>query len=292
MDSTSPELVLGPVLLSKPRKPVSSKDWEEQRENFTRLYAIENHSLRVTMVEMRRLYSFEATERQYKRRIAQWHLDKKIKDDEMRIMLRKRKQRKRKGKKSIFTIRGRRVNPKKMEQLSPRNVSQKDSQSDGESICTVTLPPISSLIGFSPRAKTLFEASCGVDKEIQAGSPLTTMKTFQSLDTVFHGLDVNFIDRDIQLGDIPGEETELDHYGSKIAYEIPKSLMPLPDALSKNAINFLYFHHFINHTSKLLVTHDCLNSPFKTILPQSKRPRSRTFLSSRIERRYYVSLEI
>ena len=53
----------------------------------------------------------------------------------MRIMLRKQKQRKREGKKSIFTIRGRRVNPKKMEQFSPRNVSQKDSQSDGESIC-------------------------------------------------------------------------------------------------------------------------------------------------------------
>ena len=61
MASTSPELVFGPVSFSKPRKPVSSKDWEEQRENFTRLYAIENHSLRVTMVEMRRLYSFEAT---------------------------------------------------------------------------------------------------------------------------------------------------------------------------------------------------------------------------------------
>ena len=74
-------------------------------------------------------------ERQYKRRIAQWHLDKKVKDDEMRIMLRNQKQRKREGKKSIFTIRGRRVNPKKIEQFSHRDVSWKDSQSNGEPIC-------------------------------------------------------------------------------------------------------------------------------------------------------------
>lgn len=176
------------------------------------------------------------------------------------------------------------------------NISQpasvKRGKKAGDRTGTVTLPPISSLIGFSPGAKNLSEAFCGVDKETQAGSPLTTMKVFQSLDTVFHGLDINFIDRDIQLGDIPGEETELNHYGSKMAYEIPKSLMPLPDALSKNPVKFLYFHHFINHTSKLLVTHDCLNNPFKTILPQSKRPRSRIFLSSPVERRYCVSLEI
>ena len=181
-------------------------------------------------------------------------------------------------------------------QFDEPNISQPASvnrgKKAGDRTGTVTLPPISSLIGFSPGAKNLSDASCGVDKEIQAGSLLITMKAFQSLDTVFHGLDVNFIDRDIQLGDIPGEETKLNHYSSKIAYEIPKSLNSLPDALSKNTINFLYFHHFINHTSKLLVTHDCMNNPFKTILPQSKRPRSRTFLSSPVQRRYCVSLEI
>jgi hypothetical protein len=61
MASMSPEPVPKPVLLSQLRKPASPNYWEEHRENITRLYAIENHSLRVTMVEMRRVYSFEAT---------------------------------------------------------------------------------------------------------------------------------------------------------------------------------------------------------------------------------------
>ncbi|KAL8952223.1 MAG: hypothetical protein Q9183_007402, partial [Haloplaca sp. 2 TL-2023] len=33
-------------------------------------------------------------------------------------------------------------------------------------------------------------------------------------------------------------------------------------------MNLLYFHHFLNHTARILVPHDCAANPFKNILPQ------------------------
>lgn len=35
-------------------------------------------------------------------------------------------------------------------------------------------------------------------------------------------------------------------------------------------MNMLYFHHFLNHTARILVPHDCSENPFKSILPQSR----------------------
>jgi hypothetical protein len=55
------------------------------------------------------------SERQYKRKIADWKLDKNIKDPDMRIILRKQLKRKlESGKDSEFTINGRPVPPEKM----------------------------------------------------------------------------------------------------------------------------------------------------------------------------------
>lgn len=33
-------------------------------------------------------------------------------------------------------------------------------------------------------------------------------------------------------------------------------------------MNLLYFHHFLNHTARILVPHDCSANPFRNILPQ------------------------
>lgn len=135
----------------KLRYPASSKDWQDHRQNFERLYVTENKPLRAAMAEMARIYGFEATyvrrfhaqarqilnqgtnrERQYKRRITEWRLDKNIKDDEMRAMLRKAKERRRQGKDSVFYVRGRLVDPKKMERFSLRKNTKGDTQCDGE----------------------------------------------------------------------------------------------------------------------------------------------------------------
>lgn len=60
------------------------------------------------------------------------------------------------------------------------------------------------------------------------------------------------------------------YYASPVPIKIPRKLEPLPATLSENPMNLLYFHHFLNHTAKILVPHDCPENPFKTVLPQSK----------------------
>ena len=58
------------------------------------------------------------------------------------------------------------------------------------------------------------------------------------------------------------------YYSSPVAIKIPKKLEPLPSTLTSNPMNLLYFHHFLNHTARILVIHDCPENPFKTILPK------------------------
>ena len=59
------------------------------------------------------------------------------------------------------------------------------------------------------------------------------------------------------------------YYAKPVQIRIPKSLEPLPPLLVENKMNLLYFHHFINHTARILVPHDCEKNPFRQILPES-----------------------
>ena len=60
------------------------------------------------------------------------------------------------------------------------------------------------------------------------------------------------------------------YYAKAVPVTISTSLEPLPDTLKQNPMNLLYFHHFLNHTARILVPHDCSENPFKSILPQSR----------------------
>ncbi|KAI4243835.1 MAG: hypothetical protein L6R42_010614, partial [Xanthoria sp. 1 TBL-2021] len=79
--------------------PNQSSDWEEYRDIIQRLYVTEDKPLPDVVDEMKRKYSFVATERQYKRRISEWHLDKNVKDEEMRAIIAVEAMRLRQGKK-------------------------------------------------------------------------------------------------------------------------------------------------------------------------------------------------
>ena len=61
------------------------------------------------------------------------------------------------------------------------------------------------------------------------------------------------------------------YYAKPVIVTIPRSLGHLPSALQENPMNMLYFHHFLNHTARILVPHDCSENPFKSILPQSEQ---------------------
>jgi hypothetical protein len=60
------------------------------------------------------------------------------------------------------------------------------------------------------------------------------------------------------------------YYAKPVPITLSKSLEPLPAFLLENPINLLYFHHFINHTARILVPHDCEQNPFRHILPESQ----------------------
>ncbi|KAK3697197.1 hypothetical protein LTR37_017598 [Vermiconidia calcicola] len=58
------------------------------------------------------------------------------------------------------------------------------------------------------------------------------------------------------------------YYAQPVPVKISKFLEPLPQELLDNQMNLLYFHHFINHTGRILVPHDCPENPFRGVLPQ------------------------
>lgn len=63
------------------------------------------------------------------------------------------------------------------------------------------------------------------------------------------------------------------YYAFPVSVDVPRYLSPLPMALLENPINLMYFHHFINHTARMLVPHDCEDNPFVSVLPSSKSRR-------------------
>lgn len=69
---------------------------------------------------------------------------------------------------------------------------------------------------------------------------------------------------DMQKPDFSG------YYETPVPINIPRYLSPLPTTLLQNPINLMYFHHFLNHTCRMLVPHDCDNNPFMSVLPASK----------------------
>ena len=66
-----------------------------------------------------------------------------------------------------------------------------------------------------------------------------------------------------------GRRSSAPYYSEPVHVAIPSSLGQLPAKLLQNKMNLLYFHHFLDHTARVLVPHDDPNSnPFRTVLPR------------------------
>ena len=106
----------------------AARDWEDQKDNITRLYVEENKTLKEVMSLIENQYGLRATyvtlipqhlpaislvelmpssERMYKRRIEKWLLDKNNKLKEMVAIVRIQRQRENDGKRTRFRVRGR-----------------------------------------------------------------------------------------------------------------------------------------------------------------------------------------
>ena len=110
----------------------SKEEWDAHQSYIARLYDVEKKPLKEVVNILWRTRGFFATyeqyphsgcllsesviltinsERQYKRRIKEWHLDKNVKTAEMRAIVRKQRIRSINNKKSFFRVRGRSVQP-------------------------------------------------------------------------------------------------------------------------------------------------------------------------------------
>lgn len=74
----------------------------------------------------------------------------------------------------------------------------------------------------------------------------------------------------LSTGSIEQDAVSHGYYASPVPINIPRYLSPLPSTLLENPINLMYFHHFVNHTSRMLVPHDCDKNPFISVLPSSQ----------------------
>ncbi|KAL8689178.1 MAG: hypothetical protein Q9218_005091 [Villophora microphyllina] len=99
---------------------IEQRDWAYHRKTIEKLYVAEDRSLPEVVDLMRTLYDFIATERQYKRKISDWHLDKKVKDEEMRAIIATEALRLQQGKQSVFYVRNRQVDSKKIDRFAQR----------------------------------------------------------------------------------------------------------------------------------------------------------------------------
>lgn len=58
------------------------------------------------------------------------------------------------------------------------------------------------------------------------------------------------------------------YYATPVPVSFPKTFEPLPDFLAQNPMNLLYFHHFMNHTARILVPCDCPANMMRSEVPR------------------------
>ncbi|KAI1429856.1 hypothetical protein F5Y12DRAFT_341345 [Xylaria sp. FL1777] len=106
---------------SRPRDGwATANDWASHRSLITALYRDQNKTLKETMRIMEEKYSFFATVRMYKARFQQWEIEKKIKAEDAVEIFRQQTARTNAGKPSVVYIRGRKINPDRLQRYRYR----------------------------------------------------------------------------------------------------------------------------------------------------------------------------
>ncbi|GAW13977.1 hypothetical protein ANO14919_033690 [Xylariales sp. No.14919] len=106
----------------------TASDWANHRSLITALYRDQNKTLKQTMQVMEEKHSFFATVRMYKARFQQWEIEKKIKAEDAVEIFRQQSARTKAGKSSVVYIRGRKINPDRLQRYryrAPPPVSEK-----------------------------------------------------------------------------------------------------------------------------------------------------------------------
>ncbi|KAI1777269.1 hypothetical protein F4818DRAFT_409806 [Hypoxylon cercidicola] len=98
----------------------TADDWAAQRPYITTLYRDENRTLKDIMQIMQEKHQFFATVRMYKARFQKWGIEKKIKAEEAVEIFRQQTARAAAGKPTVAYIRGRRIDPDRLQRYRYR----------------------------------------------------------------------------------------------------------------------------------------------------------------------------
>ncbi|UZP36506.1 hypothetical protein NXS19_004322 [Fusarium pseudograminearum] len=117
---------MGPPPKSRKKKAptLRAKDWEPYKARILELHDEQNLPLPRVKTMIEEEFEFIAELRQYRTRISQWGKDKNVKPQEMSAIIRKRQQRKLvevDKREQTFTVRGRDVEPHKIDRWMARN---------------------------------------------------------------------------------------------------------------------------------------------------------------------------
>ncbi|PVH70226.1 hypothetical protein DL98DRAFT_388852, partial [Cadophora sp. DSE1049] len=119
----------GPLPRSRKRKAqtLRDEDWEPVKRRVIELHITQNIPLpevKIRVEEEFKSSGFTATIRQYRSRLSQWGLDKKVKPHEMKAIVKKRQRRRLvetdKGE-LVFKLRGNLVEPHKIDRWMRKN---------------------------------------------------------------------------------------------------------------------------------------------------------------------------
>lgn len=122
-------------------RPRRSDDWHEYREIIEQLYRTDQLKLRDVKRIMERDYKFFASEKQYKDRLAAWHVRKNIKAEEVHVMIRKQKKRAARGKQTAFRRSGQEVDQKRIARFVRRYGSSWNQKRDRDAELQSPEPP-------------------------------------------------------------------------------------------------------------------------------------------------------
>lgn len=114
-------------------RPRRSDDWHEYRPIIEQLYRDNQLKLRDVKRIMERDYKFHASEKQYKDRLAAWHVRKNIKAKEVHVMIRKQQKRAARGKQTGFRVGGQEVDSKRIARFVRRYGTHWDNKPRAES---------------------------------------------------------------------------------------------------------------------------------------------------------------
>ncbi|KAI4672456.1 uncharacterized protein J4E78_000957 [Alternaria triticimaculans] len=117
-----------PIADTRPRKKkartLRETDWEPYKDRIIQLHHVDKRPLPEVRILIEQEFGFIAEIRQYRSRLTQWKLDKNIKPDEMKAIVRRRQQRSlvETDKNDLkFRVRGQEVEPHKIERWMKRH---------------------------------------------------------------------------------------------------------------------------------------------------------------------------